>query len=93
MPPTNFSLIPIGYVGNSRLVVEDDNWRNVVSTITLHTPFTEEARLGLEDFSHAEIIFIFDQVPDYKIETGALSAQQRRLAQSRHFSATGQKPP
>lgn len=26
---------------------------------------------GLETFSHAEIIFLFDRVPDEKIETGA----------------------
>lgn len=33
--------------------------------------FTADALVGLADFSHAEIIFLFDQVPDDKIETGA----------------------
>ncbi|MBL8046515.1 MAG: SAM-dependent methyltransferase [Anaerolineales bacterium] len=71
LPTNHFSLTPIGHISNSRLAVEDDHWGKVVSTITLHAPLTEEALLGLEDFSHAEIIFVFNQVPEHKIETGA----------------------
>jgi tRNA (adenine37-N6)-methyltransferase len=33
--------------------------------------FGPEALFGLADFSHAEIIFVFDRVPDDRIETGA----------------------
>lgn len=66
-----FTLQPIGFVTNARPAIEDDHWGNVVSTITLAETFTAEAWQGLEDFSHAEVIFLFDQVPDHKIETGA----------------------
>lgn len=67
----NITLTPIGYVASPRQAVADDNWGGVVSTITLSAPLTEEALLGLESFSHAEVIFYFDQVPDEKIEMGA----------------------
>lgn len=33
--------------------------------------FPESALFGLETFSHAEVIFLFDRVPEEKIETGA----------------------
>ena len=62
---------PIGIVKNLRPEVEDDNWGTVVSEIVLQSPLDAEALQGLEDFSHAEILFYFHQVPDAKIETGA----------------------
>ncbi len=60
---------PIGYVRNARKAVEDDNWGEVVSEIVID--IGEESLQGLEDFSHAEIIFYFDQVDENKIVTGA----------------------
>ena len=60
---------PIGYVRNARKAVEDDNWGEVVSEIVIE--IGEESLQGLEDFSHAEIIFYFDQVDESKIVTGA----------------------
>lgn len=60
---------PIGYVRNARREVEDDHWGEVVSEIVIE--IGEEALQGLEDFSHAEIIFYFDQVDEGKIVTGA----------------------
>ena len=65
------TLTPIGIVKNSRSQVEDDDWGVVVSEIVLHGAFGAEALQGIEDFSHAEILFYFHQVPDAKIETGA----------------------
>ena len=60
---------PIGYVRNARKEVEDDNWGEVVSEIVIE--IGEESLQGLEDFSHAEVIFYFDQVDENKIVTGA----------------------
>ena len=60
---------PIGYIRNARKEVEDDNWGEVISEIDIE--IGEEALQGLEDFSHAEIIFFFDQVDESKIVTGA----------------------
>jgi tRNA-Thr(GGU) m(6)t(6)A37 methyltransferase TsaA len=60
---------PIGYVRNTRRAVEDDHWGGSVSEIVIE--IGEDALQGLEDFSHAEIIFYFDRVDESKIVTGA----------------------
>ncbi len=67
----NIQLTPIATVHNSRIDVEDDNWGEVVSILELDPSMPEDALHGLEDFSHAEIIYYFHLVPDSKIETGA----------------------
>jgi tRNA-Thr(GGU) m(6)t(6)A37 methyltransferase TsaA len=67
----NIQLSPIAIVHNSRIGVEDDNWGDVVSILELDPSMPEDALHGLEDFSHAEIIYYFHLVPDTKIETGA----------------------
>jgi len=65
------TLNPIGYVKNTRTQVEDDYWGSIVSEIVLDEAFDAESLWGLEDFSHAEIIFYFHQVDASKIVTGA----------------------
>lgn len=60
---------PIGHVRNARREVEDDHWGEVISEIVIE--IGEEALQGIEDFSHAEIVFYFDQVDESKIVTGA----------------------
>jgi tRNA-Thr(GGU) m(6)t(6)A37 methyltransferase TsaA len=65
------ALSPIGTVKNTRRVVEDDHWGEIVSVIELTSSFTEEALLQIEEFSHAEIIYYFHLVEETKIETGA----------------------
>ena len=42
------------------------NWGNIVSEIRLDDSLPEESLDGIETFSHAEIIFTFDQVADEK---------------------------
>jgi len=63
---TEITLKPIGYIHNARLGLGDDNWGNIVSEIRLDESLPEESLDGLEIFSHAEIIFYFDQVADEK---------------------------
>lgn len=65
------TLEPIGIVRNSRRVAEDDNWGGVVSEITVNEPLGEESLNGVEEFSHAEVIFYFHLVDEQKIITGA----------------------
>jgi tRNA (adenine37-N6)-methyltransferase len=62
---------PIGRVRTARAEAEDDYWGGVESCIVLDDRFDPEALCGLEDFSHAEIIFHFDQVDEEKIIRGA----------------------
>ena len=67
----NIQLRPIAVVRNSRNEIEDDNWGDVISVLELEPSMPEDALHGLEDFSHAEILYYFHLVPDSKIETGA----------------------
>jgi tRNA-Thr(GGU) m(6)t(6)A37 methyltransferase TsaA len=62
---------PVGRVEARRTEPEDDNWGAEQSRIVLTEGFAPEALDGIEDFSHAEILFLFDQVDPAKIVTGA----------------------
>lgn len=60
-------LKPIGFVKNKRKEAEDDNWGEVLSEIILTDDFDASSLQGLEQFSHAEIIFYFDKLSDDSI--------------------------
>jgi tRNA (adenine37-N6)-methyltransferase len=62
---------PIGYVRTQRAEAEDDNWGGVESRIVLRDDLDPEALVGIEEFSHAEIVFYFDQVDPQKVVLGA----------------------
>ena len=62
---------PIGRVQAMRAEAEDDYWGGVESRIVLDDRFDADALRGLDDFSHAEIVFHFDQVDEVKIVHGA----------------------
>lgn len=66
-----YNVKPIGYIRNSREAIEDDYWGNIVSTIELTSEFSEESVQGIEDFSHLEVIFYFNQVKDDNIQFDA----------------------
>ena len=56
----------------------DDNWGGVLSHIELDPArYTPDALLGLGDFSHVEIVFLFHRVPENRIETGARHPRNR----------------
>lgn len=61
-----FEIKAIGRVRGGRDVPEDDNWEGSFAEIELDSnEFNAEALLGLDQFSHAEIVFVFHQVgPD-----------------------------
>lgn len=65
------SVRPIGYVRAGRALPENDAWGDSEATIELAGWLPADALAGLEAFSHAEIIFVFDQVDQAKIVTGA----------------------
>ncbi len=62
---------PIGAVRSPRVDVEDDNWGDVVSTIALRAELAAESLDGLDEFSHAEIIYVFDRVTPEKVVSEA----------------------
>src|SRR4051812_8700079 len=68
----SFTIQPIGHVRGGRDQAIDDDWGKSRARIELDPArFTAEALAGLADFSHAEVIFIFDRAPEAKIETGS----------------------
>jgi tRNA (adenine37-N6)-methyltransferase len=62
---------PIAHVEAARPAAEDDFWGNERAAITLVDTLPADALAGLSAFSHVEIIFVFHQVEDSKIVTGA----------------------
>jgi tRNA (adenine37-N6)-methyltransferase len=64
-------LEPIGYVRNHRTELAHDDWGNVRSRIVLADWLTPTSLLGLKDFSHAEIIYVFDRVEESQVEPEA----------------------
>lgn len=58
-------LTPVGTARNSRRDPADtDHWGCVVSTITIDDRFPADCLRGLGDFSHVEVLFIFDQTQE-----------------------------
>lgn len=67
-----FILDAIGVVRGGRDTPIDDQWGDSLARLDLDPArFTPDALAGLSDFSHAEVIFVFDRVPDSEIEIGA----------------------
>jgi tRNA-Thr(GGU) m(6)t(6)A37 methyltransferase TsaA len=66
------AMTPIGRVEGGRAVPEDDDWGGSRARIVLDAErFDDEALMGLETFSHAEVVYVFDKVTDDQIVTGA----------------------
>jgi tRNA (Thr-GGU) A37 N-methylase len=67
-----FTIDAIGHVRGGRAEAIDDDWGPSRARIDLDPArFGPEALYGLADFSHAEIIFIFDRITEAEIVTGA----------------------
>ncbi|PZG21160.1 transcriptional regulator [Micromonospora craterilacus] len=66
----HFVVQPIGTVRNSRTdIAATDHWGRVRSTITVDPRFGEDCLLGLADFSHVDVFFVFDRAterPNYQ---------------------------
>lgn len=69
---------PIGRVRSARTTLEDDHWGDVISTIELDPAIPTESLDGIETFSHAEILFALDQIPESSIVTGARHPRYNR---------------
>ena len=67
----SISLVPIGFVKGARRSHENDFWGGEECSIALTEPFTADALLGLADFSHVEVFFLFHQVEPHSVVTGA----------------------
>jgi tRNA (adenine37-N6)-methyltransferase len=66
------TLKPIGHVRGGRSEPIDDDWDSVAARIALDAQqFSSDATASLGDFSHIEVVFHFNQVPDVEIQSGA----------------------
>ena len=66
------TLEPIGWVSSPRTAPLDDDWDSITATITLDSErFTDQALAGLEEFSHVEVVFLFDQVDPASVQMSA----------------------
>lgn len=65
-------VLPIGTVSCARTDLSDDDWGSVESTITLDPErFTPDVLLGLDAFSHIEVVYYFHRVLMEDIHQGA----------------------
>jgi tRNA (adenine37-N6)-methyltransferase len=68
---TALPIAAIAHVAGGRTRPEDDHWGAERACIRLAENVAPETLIGLDAFSHAEIIFQFHLVPDDRIETSA----------------------
>jgi tRNA-Thr(GGU) m(6)t(6)A37 methyltransferase TsaA len=61
----------IGYVSSPRVEAADDDWGDIEATISLAPAYGPDALLGLDGFSHVEVIFLFHLVEADEVETGS----------------------
>lgn len=61
----------IGQVRAARTAPEDDWWGGTNAFIDLLAPYDETSIAGIERFSHLEIIYLFHQVNEARIQRGA----------------------
>lgn len=61
-------LRPVGWVRGGRIEAEDDAWDAECAAIELDGSWlTAEALQGLDAFSHAEIVYQFDRLPESEV--------------------------
>jgi len=77
MQLTPIELVPIGVVVGGRAEPIDDDWGAVEAEIVLDERFPEDATAGLEEFSHLDVIFHFDQVDAEDVHVGARHPRNR----------------
>lgn len=70
---------PVGWVRAGRDEPIDDAWDSVETRIELDpAQFGADATASLGDFSHIEVIFHFDRVPDDEVQKGARHPRGRK---------------
>jgi tRNA (adenine37-N6)-methyltransferase len=72
------SLEPIGMVVGGRTEPIDDDWGGVEATISLDASrFEPEVLCGLDEFSHIDVVFLFDRVDEADVHLGARHPRNR----------------
>ncbi|MGW1142157.1 SAM-dependent methyltransferase [Streptomyces zhihengii] len=67
------ALTPVGRVVGGRAEAVEDGWGDVRAVIRLDDAFREKSPvLGLEAFSHLEVVFVFDRIDPGAVRTGPI---------------------
>ncbi len=67
-----FTVTAIGHVRSPRTEAIDDDWGDIESAIHLDgSRFTTEVLDGLSDFSHINVVYLFDQVDEASVHLGS----------------------
>lgn len=75
---TELTVQPIGHVRSSRSDAQDDEWDVVTASIELDASALEpSATLGLETFSHIEVVYLFHLVDEAAACRGARHPRSR----------------
>ena len=70
-------MLPVGFVRAERREAEDDFWGGSTASIELIPGADPESLVGIESFSHAEILFVFDRVAPEQVVVGARHPRNR----------------
>jgi tRNA-Thr(GGU) m(6)t(6)A37 methyltransferase TsaA len=68
---SRWTVSAIGFVSSPRDEAIDDDWGAVEATITLTPAYGPDALIGLTEFSHVEVIYLFDRVDPATVHTGS----------------------
>ena len=72
MNEIEFTVRPVGFVRSARSEPIDDGWDGIETRIELDSRELEsDAGLGLSNFSHVEVVFLFDRVDPARVCRGA----------------------
>lgn len=75
---TPYTVTAIGHVRSPRIEPLDDDWGDIESIIQLdRDQFDSDVLAGLGDFSHIDVIYLFDQVDPAKVNLGARHPRNR----------------
>jgi len=70
-PPGPFTLVALGVVRGGRTEAEDDHWGDVEAEIVLQANAVgPDAATGLEEFSHIDVVYVFDRVSPDRVTRG-----------------------
>ena len=68
---TTYAMTPVAFVRGGRTDPVDDHWGEVVAEIVLADGFDAGSLAGLEQFSHLEVVYVFDRVDEAKVTVDA----------------------
>jgi tRNA (adenine37-N6)-methyltransferase len=71
MDDSTWTVTRIATVRSGRTEPTDDGWGEVTARIALEAPFDERSLVGLDQFSHVEVLFLFDRVDPAEVSEHA----------------------